>query len=130
MPNPSGQRQAHFLRDFREVSRPIVVIYQWRDRRGKLRMAVRSVAFSVLATPDIVKVPLKVTEHDYIKQSVSIQIGPRRGGGSLAATDAGPFRHIGKSSVSIVVSTFGAIASRSMFGHKGTFERPLRGKFS
>ncbi len=66
-------------------------------------MAICPVAFPVLATPDIVKVPLQVSGHDQIQQSISIQIDPRRAGRPPAATDAGLFRYISKCAVSIVM---------------------------
>src|SRR5216683_204835 len=57
-------REACFLRNFSKVAIAIVVIYQWRNRAVCVRMAVRAVAFSSLAAPGIVKVPLQVSKYN------------------------------------------------------------------
>src|SRR5712671_2488966 len=57
-------RKAYFVRNFSEVAVAIVVIHQWGNRVISIRMAIRTVTFSALATPGVVKVPLQVSKYD------------------------------------------------------------------
>src|SRR6202158_6590235 len=57
-------REPYFARNFSEVAIPVVVIHQRRNRRVGIRLAIGTVAFSTLAAPSIVKVPLQVSKYD------------------------------------------------------------------
>src|SRR2546429_3554365 len=47
--------------------RSIVVVNQRRDRLKHIRVAVGSVSFAMLSTPDIFEVPLDVSQHHQIR---------------------------------------------------------------
>src|ERR1700730_12073946 len=66
-------------------------------------MAIRAVAFFVLATPDVFKIPLKVAQNNKIEQAISIQIDPGGAGGPTAARNTGLLGYLGESAIAIVV---------------------------
>src|SRR5579859_1209315 len=96
-------RKADLLRDFGEMTVAVIVIDQRSDRLEIVGMAVGAVAFFVLSAPDVVEVPLDITENDEVKEAIVIQIHPGSAGGPAAARDAGLLGHVGKGAVAIVV---------------------------
>src|ERR1700722_7600793 len=66
-------------------------------------MAIGSIALATFAAPDIVEVPLEISQHDQVEEAVVIEVYPCRGGGPAAACCAGCLGDIGKGSVAIVV---------------------------
>src|SRR6266704_2600603 len=84
----------------------VVVVDERRNGLKDVGVAVGTVAFFVLATPDIVEIPLKVAEDNKIKQAVIVQIDPSSTGGPTRTGNAGFFGNVGESAIAIVVVEF------------------------
>src|SRR6266566_3143424 len=91
------------IRNLGEVTVSIVVVNQRRDRLKQIRVAIGSVSFAMLSTPDIFEVPLDVSQHYQIQKAVIIQIYPRRAYGPAAPADAGLFRYVLEGAVFLLV---------------------------
>src|SRR6202044_1868846 len=57
----------------------------------------------MLATPNVIKVPLEIAEHDQVQQAICVQIDPGSSGGPTASAHSSLLRHVCKSAVPIVV---------------------------
>src|SRR5580693_2192814 len=94
---------AYLLRDFREVAVPVVVVDQRRNGVESIRMTVRAHAFLMLSAPDILEIPLKISQDHQIQPTVIVQVHPGCAGGPAAASDTSLRCHVGEGAVSIVV---------------------------
>lgn len=70
------------------------------DERGNglehIRVAVSARVRLVLAAPDVVEVPLEITEDDEVELAIVVEIDPGSAAGPTAALDAGFVRDIGE----------------------------------
>ena len=81
----------------------ILVVNQRRDRLKHIRVAVGPVSLAMLSAPDVVEVPLDVSQHHQVQKTVVVQIHPRRAGGPAAPSDTGLLRDVGEGAIAIVV---------------------------
>src|SRR6266566_3479385 len=64
----AGLREAALLRHFGEMTVAVIVVYERRDGLEDIWMTIGAVAFLVFAAPDVVEVPLHVTQNDEVEQ--------------------------------------------------------------
>src|SRR5438445_13614200 len=57
----------------------------------------------MLSAPDVVEVPLDISQHHQIQKTVVVQIHPRRAWGPAAPSDTGLLRYVGEGTVALVV---------------------------
>src|SRR5579863_6955176 len=86
-----------------EVAVPVVVIDERRNGLIGIRMAIGARTFLMLATPDIVEVPLKIAQDHQVQKSVVVEVHPSRAGRPASTGDASLRGHIGEGAVPIVV---------------------------
>ena len=99
----AGFVEADFCGDFGEVAIAVVVEDEGRDGLEGVGVAVGAVAFAMLATEDVVEVPLHVAEDDEVEEAIVIEVDPGGGGGPAAASGAGLRGDVGEGAVAVVV---------------------------
>ena len=85
------------------MSIAVVVVDKGRGGFKDVGMAIGSIALAAFAAPDIVEVPLEISQHDQVEEAVVIEIYPCRGGGPATACCAGLLADIGKRTVAVVM---------------------------
>src|SRR6185437_16202245 len=105
-------RKSGLLCDLSEMPVPVVVISERSNRLELIRMAERSVTWLLLATPDVSKIPLDITQYDKVEQPIAAQIYPRRASGPTAARHSGFVGDICESTIAIVVVKMVAAVAR------------------
>ena len=65
-------READFLRDFCKAAVALIVIDKRSDGLKNVRMTVGAKTFLVLATPDIVEIPLNIAKDNEVEQAVVV----------------------------------------------------------
>src|ERR1022692_4018083 len=103
VPNSPATIDPGYRGEIRVIPVPIVVIDQRRNRLKRIGMAIGAKTLLMLSAPDIVEVPLKISQDHEIQQAVIVEVHPRRAGRPAAASDAGLRRHVGEGAVPIVV---------------------------
>src|SRR5580692_4924868 len=66
-------------------------------------MAIGAPAFPMLSTPDVIEIPLDISQDNEIQQAIVVEIHPGRAGGPSATSHAGLRRNVGECSVAVVV---------------------------
>src|SRR2546425_633609 len=99
----AGLREAALLRQFGEMTVAVIVIHERRDGLEDVGVAIGAMALLVFAAPDVVEIPLHVTQNNQIQQAVAVQIHPGGAGGPSAAGDASLLRYVSERAVAVVV---------------------------
>src|SRR5262249_17760766 len=99
----AGLGEAKFGSGFGEGAVAIVVVDERGDWLEEIRMAVGTVAFFVLAAPDVIEVPFDVAEDDEIEVAIGVEIDPSGAGRPAGAGNASFLRDVGERAVAIVV---------------------------
>src|SRR2546426_262928 len=86
-----------------KIGQTVIVIHERRDGLEDVGVAIGAMALLVFAAPDVVEIPLHVTQNNQIQQAVAVQIHPGGAGGPSAAGDASLLRYVSERAVAVVV---------------------------
>src|SRR5437667_2777148 len=99
----AGLREAALLRHFGEMAVAVIVVHERRDGLEDVGVTIGAVALLVFAAPDVVEIPLHVTQNDKIEQAVVVQVHPSGASRPSAAGDASLLRYVSERAVAVVV---------------------------
>src|ERR1700749_1850463 len=105
---------AKFRRNLCKVAISVVVIDERRNGRKHVRMTVSAETIAMLATPNVLKIPLQITKHHQVQQAIGVEIDPGSARRPTASTHASLLRHVGKRAVPIIVVKLVASVGRDV----------------